>query len=89
MADKYEKKSKEDQAEINSDSAQLVKLLIAALNDLKPESKPNLVGKPKQAADEYKEIAEALRGFTTGGNNRWKLPPLSIRADTGKSETQG
>ena len=84
MTEKDEKKLNADQTDKSSDIAQLVKLLTVALNDLKSNPKPKLVGSAETAEKEYKKIKEALSGFTTGDDNRWELPPLSPRADTAK-----
>ncbi len=69
---------------------QLVELLTKALNDTKSkacDSKPALDGKADQALREYKAISASLRGFPNKKSDketdpRWKLPPLSPRADT-------
>ena len=75
-----------------SELEQLVELLTKALNDTKSkecDSKPALEGKAKQALDEYIAISASLRGFPNEDPDkdketdpRWKLPPLSSRADT-------
>ena len=74
-----------------SELEQLVELLTKALNDSKlqvNDVKPQtLEGEAKRAFYEYKAMSESLRGFSNGRSDketdpRWKLPPLSTRADT-------
>lgn len=58
-------------------------LLAKALSESKSDA---LVGAAKQAADDYSDIVDALAGFPNRQKSekdpRWKLPPLSPRADT-------
>lgn len=74
-----------------SELEQLVELLTKALNDTKLkacDSKPVLDGEAGRALQEYKAISASLRGFPNEKPDkeetdpRWKLPPLSLRADT-------
>lgn len=73
-----------------SELEQLVALLTKSLNDTKSkacDSKPALEGKADIAFKEYKAISESLMGFPNKKSDketdpRWKLPPLSPRADT-------
>ncbi len=73
-----------------SELEQLCELLTKTLNDTKSKDCDSILaldGKAKQALHEYKAISESLMGFPNEKldnetDPRWKLPPLSPRADT-------
>lgn len=55
-------------------------------NALNSTESNTVVGAAKDAVDEYIKITESLKGFPDGDTEevdpRWKIPPVSLRADT-------